>query len=795
MRKIIDKALLVDKTEEDLLTAGELEEAVKRKERDENGDDVSLVHYMDLRATYDLLLRNRDELPHALTSELTRNAPHIQHLVPIRHRVMHGRPLNADDAAQAISILDEYKTRHWASTKETLARLRKDPTWEPFFEKLPVPDERTLHNLPEVDYDETSFIGRKEEADKLLSDLKRRRDAVITVTGEGGIGKTALALDVAYKLLDSADNPYEAILWVSLKTERLTANGVEEIRNAIQGIPESIVELGKTIDGEFSGRLEELAFALDGISSLIIIDNLESVRGDEVVEMYDKLPTNVNYLFTSRVGIGQIERRFALPPLGERESVLLLRKFASARGQRILLRMSEKEIRDTVGKLRYSPLAIRWYVLSAESGRVPLDVISNQKELLDFCVRNVYEGLGDESHVVLNIIRALDRAIGFNEFSILTNFTIDVLRKATQELTRGSLVSIEADPEGSTAGRLALTETARTFLPIPDGQGLFIAEILRREHEFRTAVRAGVASHVDRIDTKRVFVQDEKDRPAAFLLSRALKLAKSSQFDRAHEDIRRAEAFSPEYSEVHRVAGHVYLMEGRIGTAVEKFRHALDYVRDDISTATACFELANVLARQMRDTELALPQARRAYDFLPNAQTALLLGRILTWSGDFDEGQRYVEEALEDASGTFKAIGYTALVDNWSRWSDAEIKAANYQSALEKSSAGIHIGVKVLREFSRDEKLAAVTAECAILTTRASNSLARRGNQDNELALRVFTVIGKFIDRNISVLSFHKRRILRDAMSTACELSSAGTELWTAQTRIRSTLERSLGAS
>ncbi|MEV6138781.1 NB-ARC domain-containing protein [Nocardia sp. NPDC051990] len=767
MRTIVEKNLLVEHADIDILTQEELTEVTRRRARDENSDDVSLVHYMDLGATFDLLMRHKDDLPYLLTTELKEIAPRVPCLIPIRHRVMHGRPLNADDALNAISILTEFTSRYWPTTKETVKKLRQDPTWEPYFERLSPTNERVVHNLPEVDYDETTFIGRKAEAEKLLRDLKRRRDAVITVIGEGGIGKTALALDVAYRLLDSPDNPYEAILWVSLKTERLTAHGVEEIRDAINGVPESIIEIGQGISSDFSGSLEDLALALDGIECLIVIDNLESIRGDEVIEMYDKLPTSVNYLFTSRVGIGQLERTFKLPPLDNKESKLLLRKFAAARSQRTILRMSDNEMTNTVTKLRNSPLAIRWYVLSAESGRVPLEVVSDQQALLDFCVKNVYERISDNAQVVANILRALDRAIGFNEFSVLTTFGIDELRRATQELNRGSLVSVEADPAGSAAGKLVLTETARTFLPRPDVQGRFISEILRREQEFREAIRSGGPVRNDRIDTTRVWVSDENDRPAMFLLNRALRLAKSGQYAAAHKDIERAQAFSPEYSEVHRASGHVHRLDENFGTAVEKFKHALRCATGGHPEATASFELASVLAKQMRDTELALPHAHRAYELLPCNPTALLLGRILTWSGEFEDGQRYIEDAIEGASDSQRLIAYTALIDNLARWSDSRLKSTDYSAAFDKSGSGIHLGLKILSEFPRDLKLNANIGECALLLVRSSNGFGRRGVGALKNEVYAFREMIEFLDRSVAKVPFNKRRLLLEAVETA----------------------------
>lgn len=770
MRQIVEQQLLEFQSETELLSNLEYNAAKQRQSLDENGDDVSVIHYLDLQPCFEILVRNKELLPVELRAEILENIQGVQNLIPIRHRVMHGRPLNAEDPRTALLLLHGFRSKYWGQTVSTIERLKKDATWEPYFEKVPVPFERTLHNLPEVDYDETTFIGRKVESQKLLSELKRRRENVVTVTGEGGIGKTTLALDIAYQLLDSDDNPYEAILWVSLKTEHLTAYGVEELRNAIRGIDETVAEIGRGIDLDFVGSLDDLSAALQDIECLIIIDNLESAQGDEVVKMYDTLPSSVNYLFTSRLGIGQIERRFPLPPLSSEESKLLFRRFASARGQKKLSGLSEKTLDKVVEQLRYSPLAIRWYVLSSEAGKVPLDTLRDQRELLDFCVKNVYDGLTDNSRAVLTILRALDRSIGFDEFAILTDMLIDELRIVTQELTQGSLVVVESESAGLIAGRLALTPTARMFVKRPDHNGTFIAEVLQRERQFRASIEGRASGQTDRIDLERVIPRDSNDHPAMYLLQRAVRFAKSRQYAKSHVDIERARSFIPEYSEVYRISGYVYELEDHFATAVSEYQTALSYVVEPKVRAIIDYSLASVFAKKLHDSELALPHARSAYDALPCGDTEFLLGRVLIWTGNFRDGQELLEKFLDSTTENHKRIVETVLVDSWARWADREFSSRDFRQAIEKSSAGFHSGLHLVEKGNPGDKLLSVMAECSIVYLR---SLQRVDDKLSEVDERMLQKVVKFAQGNSSLINPRKARVFAEVLSGVAEMISS----------------------
>ncbi|TOA71109.1 hypothetical protein, partial [Vibrio parahaemolyticus] len=68
--------------------------------------------------------------------------------------------------------------------------------------------------------------------------------------GEGGVGKTALALKVAYELLEDESSPFDAIVWVTSKTTQITVNEISDIKSAISDSLGILTEIENQLIGE-----------------------------------------------------------------------------------------------------------------------------------------------------------------------------------------------------------------------------------------------------------------------------------------------------------------------------------------------------------------------------------------------------------------------------------------------------------------------------------------------------------------------------------------------------------------
>lgn len=706
LRHAID-AHLLDHLAPQSVFSGEYDELVDRRAKDDFAELGSLTPYLFLRQAYDVLLRWVSVLPADLGALLKTNVGSLDAFVGVRNRVMHGRPLRPDDLELTEAFVGRFRSRHFPQTASALTRLKGDRGWQPAPEGSPQPVERILHNLPSADFDETGLLGRDQQVKELTSMLTRRRERMITLTGEGGIGKTALALEACYALLDDQDSPFEAILWISLKSERLTAYGVQELSDAIKDIPTAASVLGEAIDVSFVGSTQELARAIEGITALIVIDNLETAQGNEVISLYDALPDSVSFLFTSRVGVGQIERRVAVAPLDEKSAALLFRKFARSRGLASLAAASDPELHTIVDQLRYSPLAIRWYILSVEAGRTPSDALRDQTQLLQFCVANVVDGLSSDARLVLAVLRALDRSVSFDELAVISDLEIDSLRRGAQNLAQGSLLLRSHSAGAEESQTLGLSSTARAFLPAADEMDI-MEDVIRRETAYnQDRERSRIAADRGRyLDDNVVFERSPLDAPTAHLLRIALRHERGGRSAAAAAALTRARTLNPGYFEVDRVDAFLSSTRKETARATSLYRSAIGLCQTEEERSWVGFFFAGHLARRAFDLPTAIALSEKAHTIFGSYDSALQLGNFYVWDHRFPEGLKLIRDALVKAPAPrFAQIATTSLVECMRRWSEADLEDRRWSSAMERAIEGVTTGLELVDASTADQRM------------------------------------------------------------------------------------------
>lgn len=723
---------VIPELESDELAYGAILPKLKTKrDSDPHGNENDLVEYLDLRQAYDLLNIHRGFLPSDLARQVRELTSELDAIVPIRHRVMHSRPLAPGDFDAINSSMLKFDRRYLKKTAKVLDALRGDNTWLPEDALQPVED-RIKHNLPQAEYDETGLLGRDVEVKRICAALKRKRDSVITLCGEGGIGKTALAVEVAYSILDDPDEPFDLVLWTSLKTERLTGVGVQSLHNAAASLVGITNELGAGLRNDFAGGINDLSTALEGFRPLIIIDNLETISGEDFIALYEGLHEDVTYLVTSREGIGQIERRIEVGPLSERDALALFNQLIRFRNIKVLATINGPARAQIVEKLRYSPLAIRWFILATEAGRNPIELIKHQEELLTYCVQSVYQNLSRDAADVFIAMEALRRPVTPDDLVLMLNRSVNRTTASLRELARGSLVRSRISGDAAMVTVIELTETARNFASAIVPRNDPVRELVQRnESAFLRAEEERTNDNARReLGPNAVRIRVDTDAPTAQILRRALTAMHKGSYTTASGLIQEAKHLNPDFWEVHRVEGFVEAASGNKLAARESYLIALDLAETEEHKSIIAHFLAGHLARNMKEVTAAIPYARRAHAGLSLPDTASSLGSALVWNEQYDEGIQFLESALIEAEGRMRIIAVTALTDAYCRRAEsASASAKNPVQAAFDAICGYEVASDEIFKGSSDKKLRDVASDAASAAIRYLHQATEGGHE------------------------------------------------------------------
>jgi hypothetical protein len=252
------------------------------------------------------------------------------------------------------------------------------------------------HNLPRRQHQK--LVGRDSELDEIRSFLSpHHRVGIVCISGSGGIGKTALALEIAHFFYETAsrlspDERFDTIIWVTAKNVELLPAGkvqrhptftdVDGIYRAIADLMDVPVIFRTATRAEQNIIINRL---LAQKRVLLVLDNLEDVDDTELMIFLRDLPAPSKAVITTRHRI-DVAVPIYLRTLDE-NTVGELVRMECARHQ---LTMSAAQINMLLRRTGGLPLAIirtlgrmAWRGSNVEMEIQHLDDPHN--EIYDFC--------------------------------------------------------------------------------------------------------------------------------------------------------------------------------------------------------------------------------------------------------------------------------------------------------------------------------------------------------------------------------------------------------------------------
>jgi len=216
-----------------------------------------------------------------------------------------------------------------------------------------------LASLPRRPY----FVGREQELSTVLHSLQpNSRTFIVGIEAVGGMGKSTLAIEVAYRCIEN--DLFESVIWISAKESILTLHGIEPIIPEAKSLSEILITIGTSLGNPTIGNLsiqDQIKRAYNLLArhtTLLVLDNFESLSKNEQSDILDflrKSPITLKIIITSRerVAEGQIIR---LQGLSFTESNALLEWDAQQKNIQLTTDQN-KYLVDLTGGL---PLALLW---------------------------------------------------------------------------------------------------------------------------------------------------------------------------------------------------------------------------------------------------------------------------------------------------------------------------------------------------------------------------------------------------------------------------------------------------
>ncbi|OCR02914.1 hypothetical protein BCD67_03195 [Oscillatoriales cyanobacterium USR001] len=314
------------------------------------------------------------------------------------------------------------------------------------------------HNLPQPDYGH--FIGREQELGKVISLLSHSRSYMITIDGIGGIGKSALALEVAHRFRRDYKNipiekRFEAIIWTSAKRTTLRADrGIVNRQQKLQTLDDICKTIAITLGIEESvrsqpeERFELVCRELTKQPTLLILDNLETVDDEAVMEfLQDLLPEPTKAIVTTRhrINVAYPVRLSAMPW----EDAEKLIEQECQRKEVMLTDEQKRKLYDRTGGV---PLAIVWTVAKIGFGSSVDTVLaklgSPKNDIARFCFEETVEKIKHKDSYKLLLSLALFKTEATRkELGYVAGFGEDEFScdDGLEELQKLSLLNKEGD--------------------------------------------------------------------------------------------------------------------------------------------------------------------------------------------------------------------------------------------------------------------------------------------------------------------------------------------------------------
>lgn len=542
------------------------EEVIEHANKSNSSDPfLAVLQGIDIQSYIQICNANLTKLQIGVDAKKFLNGE-LSKIIPIRNNVMHPRPLGALDYYLVKGAFDQIDQIVNSLSWNNVEKIRRKILEEPESLRLPPlysrKSDSIIENIPvSVDFEDTNFVGRKEEIGAIKEKLNKNHVHILSIIGDGGIGKTAIAIKVLYDLLDDPKCRFNLILWASLKTNELNNYEFKEINNALTSIADIYSALSRFVGNKNINDTEEYLISLaQQFEMLLVLDNLETINTEEIKDFLDRFTEYGKVLITSRIGLGEMEHRFKLGGMSDKDVLEYMNILLELYGFEALL--TEKQKKDiAVSQLHSNPLAIKWFVRCLYNGDEVEKILQNKSELATFCMSNVYEKLSDIAHNILQVLTIAKRDITVAELIYYMDKSVEDYKDISFAINELAKCNFIDDSIFRTKERLSITVFAKEYLTISQFPNRNIVEMFKQKDlQLQTFIQKQIQAMEDKPYAMKTFAitNGRKDElVVAYWLYEAVDAFEKKNEKIANIKLELAKRILPDYFECYKVAAYL----------------------------------------------------------------------------------------------------------------------------------------------------------------------------------------------------------------------------------------------
>lgn len=580
-----------------------------------------------------------------------------------------------------------------------------------------------INNLPIADYEyEGGFVGRTDDEEKIIKMLKSNTHRVITIAGAGGVGKSALTLKIVSDIIRDNIIEYDFIVWVSAKENKLSYLGIEDLEPTLKNYDElldtilNVVGFDSDSYGEDNDKKEsDINDLFDACNRvLLIIDNLETITDERIINFILDSHPHVNFIITSRRGLGQVERRYDLKELREKDAIHLFRIICKEKGLKDLQSAEEALIRSYVKKVYCYPLAIKWVLGQAALGKDIMSVVDGINEqssdISRFCFEQVFSELSLEAKSILYALCLDNEAVPKGVLKYISNLDDISFEDCIHDLLIVSLILPEQKVNkhnGEINSYYSLLPLTRGYVKVELDKNRDIkAQLQDRMVTVETTLEEAERAKVQyRFSLSNFGATTEEEKIASMLAQTAYQKYQAGNYLDAVDTFKKAVDIAPRFASIYRNWAIIESMESHWAEADALMEKASKLNKDDTQT----WLVWGNIKRKSDKIKEAYNYYEKAYKLSPKDNVVLnSYAQAISRLGDFQRADELYREALELVEGIphnkHLIINYTSIAENLKKWAEVLVEDRDYMQATQRIQEALVAIQKVLKIDRHDNK-------------------------------------------------------------------------------------------